>query len=194
MGSIAKDRADRLFATAESIAVTAMSPASADDSSNTWPYTIVRDWWAKALTFEKLIDVNGSRFSIFHIVEHSQLDNFTKFMEYQTPKMFEEAVEYGITNKTVEELMDNTIPYPWQFASDLSFVFPSNEKRVISMIAAEVFPLEISPLGTTYVNMDIQNDESVTALFKVVDATRNPALSFFESLDPEDRSIESQIM
>lgn len=176
----------------ENMAVMAMS--SADESSN-WPHTIVKDWSAKAATIQKLIRVSNAIFGIVHVVENSQLETFSDFMRTQAQNLFEDAVEQGVTNNSVEELVSSTIPYPWRLGSDLR-PYPSSSKNVTSLVAAEVFPLEISPLGTTYVNFDLDDSSEVRNLFRIVDATRRPALSFFEALDPVEQkfNIESQIM
>ncbi|CAJ1930905.1 unnamed protein product [Cylindrotheca closterium] len=197
--TVALERADRVFEVVDNLAITATSAAAANQNTS-WPFTIIPDWAAKAENLEKLVGIDDPIITVIHVVEDAQREKWTEFMGAQLPLLFADAEKRGNLEKSTQEMLERTMPFPHYYGNLTTdkieeIVVPASGERP-SLIAAEMTPYELNPIGLTYINYDLQRQDEMRNLFSIVNATRRPAISLVEIVDPSggDVVVESQIM
>eukprot|EP00980_Cylindrotheca_fusiformis_P014244 scaffold3765_cov117-Cylindrotheca_fusiformis.AAC.1 len=176
---LARQNADQLVQALEgySIAVSSQAADYHAMHNTSWPFYIIPDFSIRTQNLVERTGSNSPYLGVFHIVEEDERTEWEHFVEEVNPFWYQQsAANEGISNETLKEWLNMTVPYLFEY--DANFEPVPITRPGVTLVYMEQYPLvHYAVFSTMTSNLDMLSSfAGVRDQFPITRATGKPTI------------------
>eukprot|EP00980_Cylindrotheca_fusiformis_P007038 scaffold1477_cov94-Cylindrotheca_fusiformis.AAC.2 len=202
VSSVARNKADQIYSALDAFSTFISSKVEADPNMR-WPFVLVRDFSMKAEKIAELVGLTSAEFAFIPIVHEEDREGWGSFVMESAPVYYQESLDYAGNNKTVEELMNTTVPFVYENGFDENWMYtgPAEIQRPgVVLPYWESYPFSIPFAGFMLSGFDMLAFVEIANQLPTTNLTQRASTTFVQLPDFRpgakfgDLIVESQIM
>eukprot|EP00980_Cylindrotheca_fusiformis_P000327 scaffold78_cov96-Cylindrotheca_fusiformis.AAC.6 len=198
VSTVAGQKVDQMFSALDSFAVFISSAAEANQNSS-WPFVTIPHFSLKSEKIAGLVGLERPEIIVCPVVQEEERERWPSFILESSPVFYQESIENeGNIVFTVDELMNKTVPYVWNYGPFNGFTAPAVkiDRPGPVLPLSYVYPLGSPFLGQMARGSDMLGFVETANQFQTTTLTLRPSLGFAQLVDAGEEAvvIGSQIM
>eukprot|EP00980_Cylindrotheca_fusiformis_P030806 scaffold25451_cov127-Cylindrotheca_fusiformis.AAC.1 len=201
VSTVAGQKIDQVYSALKAYSVFISSEAEADSNSS-WPFVTIPDYSLKSERIAELLGLESPEIVMCPIVNEEDREQWPSFVLESAPVWYQESIENEGNKRTVEELMNMTIPYLHYYEAD------ENNRGVLFNLTRsgpvlanwQAYPIDDFIIDfPTLRSLDMLSFPEAADQFQLTNLTLRPSIGFIQIYRPNeageiDRIVDSQIV
>eukprot|EP00980_Cylindrotheca_fusiformis_P003255 scaffold735_cov116-Cylindrotheca_fusiformis.AAC.25 len=199
VSTVAGQKVDQIYSALEAFSTFISSEAHADSNSR-WPFVLVRDFALKSERMSELVGLKKPGIVFLPIVQEEDREGWGSLILESAPVYYQESVTHLGDSRTVEELMNITVPFLYEHGRDENGVFtgPIEIQRSGPILPFwQTYPLPDPIEGLLPTSFDMSQFPEIASQLTTTNVTLQPSTTFVQFFDPANPGsvmVASQIM
>eukprot|EP00980_Cylindrotheca_fusiformis_P003246 scaffold735_cov116-Cylindrotheca_fusiformis.AAC.16 len=203
VSTVARNKFDQIYDALDAFATIISSEVDADPNTS-WPFVLVRHYALKSEKMAVLVGLTNPGIVFLPIVHEEDRERWGSFAFESAPVYYQESLAQEGDSRTVEELMNITVPFLYEHARDANGVVtgPIEIQRPGPILSFwQTHPLPEYPIeGLLPTCFDMLQFPEIASQLTTTNVTVKPSTTFVQFFDPSptakpgDVIVSSQIM
>eukprot|EP00980_Cylindrotheca_fusiformis_P003257 scaffold735_cov116-Cylindrotheca_fusiformis.AAC.27 len=203
VSTVARNKFDQIYDALDAFSTIISSQAETDPNTR-WPFVLVRDYALKAEKMAVLVGLTSPNFVFLPIVHEEDRERWGSFAFESAPVYYQESLAQEGDSRTVEELMNITVPFLYEHGRDENGVVtgPIEVQHPGPVLTFwQMHPLPGYPIqGVLPTSYDMLIFPEIASQLITTNVTVKPSTTFVQYQDasptakPGDIIVNSQIM